>query len=640
MAQTQIMQEQRLLVEYLKRLRYSPETIQPHLSNLIPSSLIRQVRDQFYNPLVLEMALVVIYAIFTVSTSEIPTTERIRHWFRDLEQIGAESIEGYAMRSDLATIEDSLILKAPRNVTSKGLLHELFVGLYGTNFLRRIIPNFAYLFGGFNCSAPIIQPRSEIQAGRVIRRDEVRVVSYCEDNATTEVPYIIYENITPAISLSQYIETCTGEQFMILFRQVMLALRQAWISIGFVHNDLHHENVLVQRLPTNLAFPYLGPQGIEIVNTRDLVRIIDFGRSHITYRGKDYGFSGLEALGVYPNFPLPITDVYKLLCFSLDAMIRSNNLAAYQSAKQVIPYFIPELNLNAPDFDSRLRRLLDQEIKRVFYYLSLTNRGDQERFQAFIQRYQRGNIKGGNWPLRWLRAITFNYDDFLNYIRPLCQCTSITQKPIAPLAYCRSSCGNSLEILNSFFDQPLDQPPVPDDFFELYDLYTNRRSNPLFRQRLVEEFQERYQGARDDYLTDLLANVNLFQNAVTQINPNLSIQRELSTLVSIAGLYRRNFTLLADAVDHEKSITFMMQYGRYIAKLYDDTDLSDRIDRLSTQGEPYRQQVLAYLNQVIQDREWWLNVVRQPGMARGVEIHPDLVWLLQSFPTSLDTLLD
>lgn len=634
---------QALLSNYVARLRYSPERIQPHLADLLAENLVRRVRDDFYNPVVLEMATCVLFAIFAATTSKIPINERIRYWFRDLEQIGAESVEGYAMRTDLGLVEDTLILKAPRDPANSDILHELFIGLYGTNRLRSILPNFAYIFGGFSCSAPIIQPRSEVVAGQVVRRDEVEVVSYCEtpEKGTldqTQVPYVIYENIAPAVSLASYVKTCTAEEFFLVFHELILALRRAWLSLGFVHNDLHHENALIRQLTQIYSFPYSTPQGKRFITTDQVATIIDFGRSRIQYQGQSFGFTGLEFVGVFEDMPLPYLDAYKVLFFCLFTMMQENK-AAFDRVKPLAAYFYPELNPEAPDFDRRLRRLLTDKRKDVYYPFDLDD-NDQVRFRQLYQDHAAGLPITG--PQEWVRAVSFDYDDFLVAMSRLCDCSFLTVEPLAPIAYCRNeTCGQSFDVLNSFFERPLNQLPTPEDFFELYDLHTNEDATLRFKQDLVNEFRPSYSRARDDYIMSLLGQVNTIRDVVTEIDPNLTLtQLNFRAIVNIAGIYRERFTQIAEAISDWKHLPFMVEIGQYVANLYHDDDLIQQINDLIQQGLPYQLRLAEYVERLVADRAYLLRLLEDETIIGQDANNADLGWLRLVFPEALDVLLE
>lgn len=133
-----------------------------------------------------------------------------------------------------------------REHLSSNLAHEAVAGLYLTNPLRNIIPNFAYIFGG----------------------DSERV---------------IYEAITGACDIDA---VWTGDRAvgldtaLMTLVQVSMALHVAGERCDYGHNDLHPGNVLYKETPaTTIAYPCLDGTTVHLVGATHLAIIIDFGSS-------------------------------------------------------------------------------------------------------------------------------------------------------------------------------------------------------------------------------------------------------------------------------------------------------------------------------------------------------------------------
>lgn len=82
--------------------------------------------------------------------------------------------------------------------------------------------------------------------------------------------YVAYETI-PGITLDKYIQDRHGNRDILvnIIQQIIAALYQAHSQIDFVHYDLHLNNIIIT------------PDNVPV--------IIDYGRSHIQYKGNDYG---------------------------------------------------------------------------------------------------------------------------------------------------------------------------------------------------------------------------------------------------------------------------------------------------------------------------------------------------------------
>lgn len=281
---------------------------------------------------------------------------RIRRYIQELRQIGNEGVAGYAMFADIRPNgKDLFVIKAPKD-NNRDLVHEYFIGAYGTNQLRSQIPNFSYILGLFTCSPPYIDNWAYLGSSLPQNpKEDRRALTFCQNDKSTVV-YIFYENI-PGKTLSEVIEDgLSFEDFMNIFIQIVFALQLAYKTCKFVHDDLHTDNVLIQKLEKPITIKY--EQGY--IRTQYIPKIIDYGRSHIVYDGKNYGYpdlkSGYDIDSVYPLF-----DIYKLLMFSLlaafrydlekfkgipDSQIKVINSDIFNNAKLMVAYFNPEFDLD------------------------------------------------------------------------------------------------------------------------------------------------------------------------------------------------------------------------------------------------------------------------------------------------------
>ncbi len=140
-------------------------------------------------------------------------------------------------------------------------LHEAFVG-YQLNQFKSEIPFFAYMFGAFGCSYPMLDqlPCSSIQpAGN----------------------YNLYEFIDGK-PLDQWKNQITFREAWQVVRMIIATLKILNNRIGFVHQDIHFGNILVRRLDTYYTFVIGG----ETFVSQYLPSIIDYARSRIVFEGR------------------------------------------------------------------------------------------------------------------------------------------------------------------------------------------------------------------------------------------------------------------------------------------------------------------------------------------------------------------
>ena len=299
------------------------------------------IRKNFYNSNVMEEAMCLADSIVysqAIEVGAISSNERIRRWLDRMTQIGEASVEGFALETDFNKTEDVFVVKVPRDPENKDLLHEYFVGLQ-LNTLRKKIPNFAYIMGGFKCSPPVIDD---------IRKD---AVMWCS-NSNVNVHYILYENISPAVTMTKYIATCTFQQWLDKYLQVLYSLHLAHQEMDFTHYDLHPSNVLIREINPDdfsdsnvstsdlYSIPYQTERGgIEYINTDGVATIIDYGNSHVVYKNKHYGKYRLLPWGVNPQNSSILHDAYKLLMFSMLQMTATGNTECLNGAINIFKFF-------------------------------------------------------------------------------------------------------------------------------------------------------------------------------------------------------------------------------------------------------------------------------------------------------------
>jgi len=368
-------------------------SLQENLSGLRPEQFRHLLREEFYNAEMLSTLLCAVDSIYYSSNSGLAYNERIREWLLRLRQIGEESVYGYAMTASLASADDAFIVKAPRTTTGDDLQHELFIGMMGTNQLRKYVPNYAYIFGGFQCSPPLIDSQSH------------QVEAWC-NNTRHSVNYVLYENVTPAISFNTYIRKASGTDFLNKYLQIVYALKKGEEVCDFTHYDLHDNNVLIRDIvgTRNLAIPYQTERGqMEYLLTDGIATMIDYGYSHINYQGRSYGQYRLVAGGVYPDRSFTLGDCYKLLAHATARALETGNQSVLTECTKLLRFFNTE-----------------------------------ETPQEIVQRQ-----KATYFSIHWLPENTSaTIDDFARYIRKVCACESflVSKAPVdVKLLACKGS---------------------------------------------------------------------------------------------------------------------------------------------------------------------------------------------------------
>jgi len=484
--------------------------------------LKEKLDSDFYNPALLKELL-----CMTESTSYYPEfnsgsemmNEKIRSYFTDLKQIGANSGEGVAMSSSFLDVKKVFVIKTNKPNNESSLLHELVVGVYGTNKLREFIPNFSYIFGGFKCSPPSISENGEVD-------------SFCLNN-NEAVNYVLYEYIDNAISLKEYINTCSGVEFLSCYIQLLLALKFAEVKISYTHYDAHTENVMMRKVPKygtkyQIGYPLDVKSKDEIyITTNSVPTFIDYGFSHIKHKSTEYGRVGFEVFSIFSNGSWIFHDLYKILLFSaLDALNVKNN-EVFEVCRKIFSFF---------NSIESLEDVVRDQVKDYFSFpfVSSTSKLSVEDFYQHI-----------------LNQFTASELSFMKNTLD----TSI------PVLSCQSFCETSKDILSSI--------GVNDDFLindisDFYILYTNNETDRvLLKDHLNYNKAMTIQKEKVKTMTDSLEELIINYNISSKFN--IQDEKEFKMI-------RAKFENVITILDLLDRTSYNSRAGEFTAQLFDNTD--------------------------------------------------------------------
>ena len=116
----------------------------------------------------------------------------------------------------------------------------------------------------------------------------------------------IYEDLCGSIDDLIMKGTITDEEWLAILYQIIFSLAVAQKEYGFIHNDLHTNNVMWSN--TNEPYLYYNVNGTlhKVPTYGKIIKIIDYGRSYIRFQGKEYFSDAFhqkgDAAGQY-NYP-------------------------------------------------------------------------------------------------------------------------------------------------------------------------------------------------------------------------------------------------------------------------------------------------------------------------------------------------
>ncbi len=457
--------------------------VQSRLGNIDMSKLNKSLSGEFYDSSVMDAMVCISSSVYLANSSSLSPNDRIRNWIRNLKQIGTESVSGYALSADAgygdsakASAENAFIVKAVRDsANATELIHEVFCGFSALNRLRKMVPNFAYIFGYFETSAPVSGPITA--ADPKGKKIATFANSYGMGN---DVAHAIYETIAPARDFGTAVATCDSKTYMQYYMATLLALHIADVECGFTHYDLHQENMLLRQctdaryvqavknganptfyVPYDLILADGTSVRYYVSSPGEIPTIIDYGRSHVEVDGRHYGMPGelsylYTSQNVYINRSNPIYDAFKLLGMSLSEAYEKGNYQLVAEISPLLRHFqLSEFNVH---------HISEARSYNKNYMLPLrTNVTDLESFIAFCARY--------------CRALGWN--DVL-----------VDEPPEGAFVLTPVSDRLEMSVFNSVGLSPELVPvPEPKTFLELYDILTKyARRHEEYAERKSEKY--------------------------------------------------------------------------------------------------------------------------------------------------------
>lgn len=254
-------------------------------------------------------------------------------YFNKIKKVGVESKYGEVIISELNGIFP-VIIKTIKSIKDQGsidsLVHEAIVSYEGTNKLRECgFLNFAYMYTHFYCGS--------------ISNDQL-----CFNN--NEAQYIVYENIldiptkTQSIPIYKFLETCTIEDFFLIYLPLIQVLVEANDLILFTHYDLHLGNILIRRLRNEPCYLHHNNGKYEYYTYSNgcIPVFIDFGLSFIVNdHNEPFGaVDNMESYGRFHDRSHILGDIY-FLTLNILGTFQDRDLKLYNSLKYMLHFFHP-----------------------------------------------------------------------------------------------------------------------------------------------------------------------------------------------------------------------------------------------------------------------------------------------------------
>lgn len=205
---------------------------------------------------------------------------------KNMKKLKVKSVEAYIYLSHIISKDIEVIIKVPKKKnTYINLVREYYIGIYGINNLRYVVPNFVYTLGAFL-------------------------------ETKTNNAFIVYEHIRgDTLGYALQNNTITFEQFLNIFIQLLFALEIAQKNISFCHFDLHANNVILR--PISKPYQYtliINNYQYTITATDFIPTIIDYGMTTVNVKNKIIGIDDFSKFGMM-HYMVQGADMYKLLFY-------------------------------------------------------------------------------------------------------------------------------------------------------------------------------------------------------------------------------------------------------------------------------------------------------------------------------------
>ena len=289
----------------------------------------------FYDPQVMSKIQCLVGSLAIMPNQQLlgaSAGQRVRYWLANRKWL-ASGAYGSVSTANFDGATNIIAIKVATDV--EDLTHELFVGFH-LNALRSEIPNFAYVYAGFDCNYPL-------------NTKEMRGWCHNTDNKLKRISTILYENISPSETLYDYLKGgATFDQWLNIYLQFLFAIRLAYNKYNFTHYDIHLKNILIRRIEGVKPFyiPYTSDVGIEYLLADKIATIIDYGFSHIKIGTNVVGVYNVRGFGIDPLRGRPMADAYRFLMTTFQFWYGRRDLNKVNNIVPLLRFFWKNVDKN------------------------------------------------------------------------------------------------------------------------------------------------------------------------------------------------------------------------------------------------------------------------------------------------------
>lgn len=302
---------------------YMMKTYHNYLKNNVISdcTLVRIISEDFLKSLKItprsnsddvSLASCVFQSLMNLTETVKDGTQIITHILKNIVSLNSGA---YGKVYDVSV--NKYVHFAVKVAKSEDLLLETMISFIYLNRLKNITKCFVANLAVFGCSNIYTLPGDPSWIMDRTDGYNCMIMEYLRD-AETLHNCIVKRSITP-------------EEFTDCIIQVFAALQLAQDNFGFIHNDLHDGNVMVQRMGTQSVYSGHGLY----MDSPVLARIIDYGQSEVDGIRDLY----LEKMLHKRRGDKYIADSYKLILFCGESAYNSKNGGIFDVCDKIYSFF-------------------------------------------------------------------------------------------------------------------------------------------------------------------------------------------------------------------------------------------------------------------------------------------------------------
>lgn len=308
-------------------------------------------------------------------------------------RVGAPSVNGFVYEIEYKhqNYFAHAILKSSSKADADNLMYEYNVG-QSVNILNKHFPCFVETYGVYRYNSNIEWINSKNNNN--VKKLQNILIQYPTTNYKDSCLYskhlcILIQHIKNAQTLYEINKNLTFRENDSLYCLYQIYYSLSMLSDDFTHYDLHSNNVLLYQPVSNkyIQYHYHLPNGTVVsFKSKYIVKIIDYGRSHVNDSMADYnkicGIKECDPCGAYKGYAWlsPKPDDYFINSSLLN---KSHDLRLLNSIKN---YYASN---GAHDFELRLKSIIDKVVyKNEFGSKSIQKNGYPKKINNVMDAEQ------------------------------------------------------------------------------------------------------------------------------------------------------------------------------------------------------------------------------------------------------------